>query len=423
MNLISVSINHRTAPLEIREALSLSADEIKLFLKDLKGKIFSEGFIISTCNRTELYGLPVDPGINFLDLQKFLIEKKSGGNLTTKNFQNFFSCGAVNHLFNVAAGIDSMLVGDNQIFGQVKEAFQLAEENEFTGFLTKKIFDSAIRVGKRVKTETVISEGAITVSYAAVQLVEKIFSNLNKKSALVIGTGETGAIAAKHLRDKGIGNLTITNRTIEKAEKLAKEINAKVIPIQYFRETITEFDIIISATSSPDLMLGFEDVKSAMKKRNNSATVLMDIAVPRDIDPRVKTLENVFYHDIDSLKIIVDQNMKKRQSEIPKVKEIIMEELVAFFGWYNSLEVAPTITSLRRHFENIRAEEVDKMKNKIAAEDVEKVDIITKRIINKILHQPTVELKKLTENSTDTQETIVIISAIKNLFGLNGSKH
>jgi glutamyl-tRNA reductase len=423
MNLISVSINHRTAPVEIREALSLSADEIKLFLKDLKGKIFTEGFIISTCNRTELYGLPVDPKINFLDLQKFLIEKKSGENLTTKNFQNFFSCGAVNHLFNVAAGIDSMLVGDNQIFGQVKEAFSIADENEFTGFLTKKIFDSAIRVGKRVKTETVISEGAITVSYAAVQLVEKIFSHLNKKSALVIGTGETGAIAAKHLRDKGIGNLTVTNRTIEKAEKLAKEINAKVIPIQYSRETLADFDIIISATSSPDLMLGFEDVKSAMKKRNNSATVLMDIAVPRDIDPRVKALENVFYHDIDSLKIIVDQNMKKRQSEIPKVKEIIMEELVAFFSWYNSLEVAPTITSLRQHFENIRAEEVDKMKNKIAAEDIEKVDIITKRIINKILHQPTVELKKLTENSTDAQETVVIISAIKNLFGLNGSKH
>ncbi len=422
MNLISVSINYRTAPVEIREAVTLSADEIKLFLKDLKGKIFSEGFIISTCNRTEVYGLPIDPAINFNDLQKFLFEKKSVENLTGKNFQNFFSCGAINHLFNVAAGIDSMLVGDNQIFGQVKEAFQLADENEFTGFLTKKIIDSTIRVGKRVKTETVISDGAITVSYAAVQLVEKIFSHLNKKSALVIGAGETGAIAAKHLRDKGISTLTITNRTIEKAEKLAKEINAKVIPMQYFREVLADYDIVISATSSPDLMLGFEDVKSAMKKRNNSATVLMDIAVPRDIDPRVKTLENVFYHDIDSLKIIVDQNLKKRQSEIPKVKAIIMEELVAFFSWYNSLEVAPTITSLRQHFENIRAEEVDKMKNKIAAEDVEKVDIITKRIINKILHQPTVELKKLTENRTDAQETVVIISAIKNLFGLNGSK-
>jgi len=260
------------------------------------------------------------------------------------------------------------------------------------------------------------------VLFRSVQLVEKIFSHLNKKSALVIGAGETGAIAAKHLRDKGIANLTLTNRSIEKAEKLAKEINAKVIPLQYFREVLADYDIIISATSSPDLMLGFDDVKAAMKKRNNSATVLMDIAVPRDIDPRVKSIENVFYHDIDSLKIIVDQNLKKRQSEIPKVKEIIMEELVAFFSWYNSLEVAPTITSLRQHFENIRAEEVDKMKNKIAAEDLEKVDIITKRIINKLLHQPTVELKKLTENRTDAQETVVIISAIKNLFGLNGSK-
>ncbi|HEX2964044.1 MAG TPA: glutamyl-tRNA reductase, partial [Ignavibacteriales bacterium] len=212
MNLLAVSINHRTAPVELRESLHLSTEEIKVFLKELKGNLFSEGFIISTCNRTEIYGFPINPRTNFKDLQKFLIEMKPVGKITPENFQNYFSCGAVNHLFRVSAGIDSLLLGDNQILGQVKESFQISEDFDFAGFLMRRIFDSAIKVGKRAKTETVISDGAITVSYAAVQLIEKIFSGLNRKSALVIGTGETGEIAAKHLRDKGIGRLSVTNR-------------------------------------------------------------------------------------------------------------------------------------------------------------------------------------------------------------------
>ncbi|MCX6150570.1 MAG: glutamyl-tRNA reductase [Ignavibacteriales bacterium] len=423
MNLLAVSINHRTAPVELREALHLNVEEIKEFLKELKGNLFNEGFIISTCNRTEVYGLPINPQTNFKDLQKFLIERKPVGSLTQENFQNFFSCGAVNHLFKVAGGIDSLLVGDNQILGQVKESFQLSEDFDFAGFLLRRIFDSAIHVGKRAKTETEISDGAITVSYAAVQLIEKIFSHLNKKSALVIGTGETGELAAKHLRDKGIKNLAVTNRTLSKAEKLADEIHAKILPFQYFREYLQDYDIIISATSSPDLMLSYDDVQAAMKRKNFSATILMDIAVPRDIDPRVRSIENAFYHDIDSLKIIVDQNMKKRQGEIPKVQQIIMEELVALFGWYNSLEVTPTIVTLRQLFEDVRAEEVEKQRNRLKEEDIEKVEMITKRIINKLLHQPTIELKKLSETGINTQETAAVITAIRNIFGLNGSNN
>lgn len=423
MNLLAVSINHRTAPVELRETLHLSQDEIKQLLRGLKGQLFSEGFIISTCNRTELYGFPADPSINFRHLQQFLIENKPVNGINSKNFQNFFSCGAVNHLFKVSAGIDSLLLGDNQILGQVKESFQIAEDFDFAGFLMKRIFDSAIKVGKRAKTETVISDGAITVSYAAVQLIEKIFSNLNKKSALVIGAGETGEIAAKHLRDKGIGSLAITNRTIEKAEKLAGMVHAKIVPFSYFKEDLHNYDIIISATSAPDLILRQEDIKKAMKRRNSASLCLMDIAVPRDIDPNARNIDNVFYHDIDSLKIIVDQNVKKRQAEVPKVQSIIMEELVNLFGWYNSLEVTPTIKTLRQYFEDIRSDEVEKLKNKFTPDDVEKLDLVTKRIINKLLHHPTVELKKISENGANTQETAVRISVIRNLFGLNSGEN
>ncbi|MCU7496066.1 MAG: glutamyl-tRNA reductase [Ignavibacteria bacterium] len=419
MNLLAVSINHRTAPVELRESLHLSTEEIKSFLKELKGNLFSEGFIISTCNRTEIYGFPINPRTNFKDLQKFLMEMKPVGDIRPDNFQNYFSCGAVNHLFRVSAGIDSLLLGDNQILGQVKESFQISEEFDFAGFLMKRIFDSAIKVGKRAKTETIISDGAITVSYAAVQLIEKIFSSLSRKSALVIGTGETGEIAAKHLRDKGIGTLSLTNRTMEKAEKLASAIHANAIPFSSFRECLHDYDIIISATSAPDLILTYDDVRASMKKRNGAPTIMMDIAIPRDIDPSIRELDSVFYHDIDSLKIIVDQNVKKRQGELPKVQSIIMEELVNLFGWYNSLEVTPTIRALRQVFEDIRLEEVDKIKNKLNPEDVEKLEMVTKRIINKLLHQPTVELKRISENGVNTQESAMKVNVIRSIFGLD----
>lgn len=397
----------------------MSSEEIKQLLKDSKAELFSEGFIISTCNRTELYGIPVKASTSFRELQQFLMERKPVKGITADHFQNFFSCGAVNHLFKVSAGIDSLVLGDNQILGQVKESFQIAEDLDFAGFLMKRIFDAAIKVGKRAKTETTVSDGAITVSYAAVQLIEKIFSNISRKSALVIGTGETGEIAARHLKDKGIGNLAITNRTLSKAEKLAEAVHAQILPFQYFKEYLHEFDIVISATSAPDLILNLSDVKAAMKKRSNNPSVYMDIAMPRDIDPMVKTLDSVFYHDIDSLKIIVDQNLKKRQAELPKIQSIIMEELINLFGWYNSLEVTPTIRSLRQLFEDIRQEEVDKQKNKFTPEDIEKLDIVTKRIINKLLHLPTVELKRISENGVGSQEAAAKVNAVRSLFGLD----
>lgn len=422
MNFLAVSINHKTAPVEVREALHLNKDEIKNYIDELKNNVFTEGFIISTCNRTEIYGIPVKPEINYLDLEKYLIDKKPDVEINGDQFQKFFSCSAVNHLFRVSAGIDSLLLGDNQILGQVKESFLIAEEKYFVGFLLKRLFDAAAVVGKRAKSETQISDGAITVSYAAVQLIEKIFSNLSKKTALVIGAGETGEIAAKHLRDKGIGRLVITNRTYERAEKVAEAVDARILPFSHFKENLHDFDIVISATSSNDVILTKDDIKKMMKKRNFASTVLMDIAVPRDIDPAACDIDNVFYHDIDSLNIIVEQNLKKRKEELPKVEKIILEELINFFSWYNSLEIAPTIKSLRDFFEDIRADEVQKMINKFSADDREKVDIVTKRIINKLLHQPTVELRKAADAGINTPESIAKIGILRDLFGIDKQK-
>ncbi|MBZ0200468.1 MAG: glutamyl-tRNA reductase [Ignavibacteriaceae bacterium] len=422
MHLIAVTINHHTAPVELRETLHLSSEEIAVFVKKAKGNLFKEGLIISTCNRTEVYGIPVDPKIDYHEIQKFLINEKSVLNINADNFRNYLSTTAVKHLFSVITGIDSLLIGDNQIYHQVKDSFQLAEELNFTGYLTKKLFDAAIKTGKRAITETEISEGAVTVSYAAVQLIEKIFSSLNKKSALVIGAGETGEIAAKHLKERGIGKLSITNRTVERAEKIAEKLNAHILPFETFKNSVHEYDIILSATSSPGFILTKDDIKAAMKRRNFSPTILMDIAIPRDIDPKAGDIDSVFYHDIDSLNIIVGQNLNKRRDEIPKVEKIIDEEVANFFSWYNSLEVAPTIKSLREHFENIRAEEVEKNINRFSDDDKEKLEIITKRIVNKLLHQPTVELKKMSEQGQNSDEAAAKISILKGIFGINNTE-
>jgi len=422
MNLLAVSINHHTAPVELREALYLGSEDVKNLVSEAKGKLFSEGLVICTCNRTEFYGIPVDKNTSYFDVQNFVIDKKSSHKISPEHFQSFMSREAVKHLFKVISGIDSLLIGDNQIFKQVKDSFIVAEEMSFTGFLMKRVFDSATIVGKRAITETEISEGAVTVSYAAVQLIEKIFSTLNKKSALVIGTGETGEIAAKHLRDRGIGRLALTNRSFDKAEKLAADLNTAVFPFANFKEHLHKFDIIISATSAPDLILTKDDIKKAMKKRNGASMVLMDIAIPRDIDPETKNIDYVFYHDIDSLNIIVEQNLSKRKSEIPKVEKIIEEELDNFFNWYNSLQAAPTIKNLRDYFETIRAEEVDKNKNKFSDDDREKLEIVTKRIINKILHHPTIELRKSAESGENTPESATRLGILRELFGIDNHK-
>ncbi|GBD87922.1 glutamyl-tRNA reductase [bacterium BMS3Abin03] len=419
MNLLAVSINHRTAPVELREALHLTEEEIRQIIQLAKDELLQEGFIISTCNRTEIYGIPKEFQLPYSRLHSFILGHKKPVNASEENFQNFLSRESLKHLFGVASGIDSMLIGDNQILKQVKDSFLIAEEMGFAGFMMKRVFDAAIRVGKRAISETAISEGAVTVSYAAVQLIEKIFSNLSKKTALVIGAGETGEIAAKHLRDKNIRKLTITNRTKERADKLAAKLNADSFPFDELNQHLNKFDIIISATSSENILISKEDVESAIKKRNYNSMVLMDIAIPRDIDPSTSKIDYVFYNDIDSLNIIVEQNLSKRKAEIPKVEKIIEEELDNFFAWYNSLQAAPTIKSLRDHFESIRAEEVEKNINKFSSEDKEKLEIITKRIVNKILHHPTIELRKTNDAGTGAEEAATKMGIIRNLFGID----
>ncbi|MCX6168920.1 MAG: glutamyl-tRNA reductase [Ignavibacteriales bacterium] len=419
MNLVGISINHNTSPLDLREAIHLSRDEIVEFIPRLKESLFSEGVVISTCNRTEIFGFPENSGLDTTQLIEKLIDFKPGAGIQPQHITKYFSCGAVKHLFSVASGIDSMIIGDSQILGQVKEAFEISEDLSFAGSVLRRIFDTATRTGKRAIKETTIGEGAVTVSYAAVQVVEKIFANLEKKSALVIGAGETGELAAIHLRDKGVGKIAICNRTIDRAEKLAEKVHGEIIPFQFLAEQLQNFDIIISATSADNLIISFDNVKAAVKKRRGSPVVLMDIAVPRDIDPEVKKIDNVFYHDMDSLKIIVDQNLQKRRDQIPLVNKIIMEEMIGFFGWYNTLDVVPTIKTMRSFFEEIRHDELEKIRNKVSDDDYTKIEDMTRRMIGRLLHNPTVKLREFAETGANINDVTAKTMILKELFNLD----
>jgi glutamyl-tRNA reductase len=417
MNILAIAINHHTAPIELREALYLQENEIRAFLKELKSELAKEACILSTCNRTEIYCVPNSSDITYKEIQDFLLKRKKVENITPANFRNYFSCGAVNHLFHIAAGIDSLVIGDQQILGQVKDAFSIASEENTVGTYLQKVFQAALKVGKRVKTETELFEGPSSISAAAVQLASKIFSDLKRKKVLVIGAGDTSRLTLQNLIQKNVSDITITNRTLSRAENLAKEFNAKVIPFIDFKDHLHEFDIIISATSSPEPIVSKADILHSMSLRKNQPLCVLDIAIPRDFDPSIKEIDNVFYSDIDALQSIVNQNLEKRQSQIPKIKKIIMEELIELFSWYNSLQISPIIRAIREQFEQIRVQEFEFFKNKFQPEQQENLELLTKRIINKLLHNPTVYLRKVADN--DLQGDLNFrLNIIKEMFNI-----
>ncbi|MCZ6776029.1 MAG: glutamyl-tRNA reductase [Ignavibacteria bacterium] len=424
MNLLSLSISHHTASVDVREKMWLSVDETKQALQQLKKRYFNECVLVSTCNRTELYGMTSTVQYQDGELKKFLIDfKKAGDNVRPEHFVGSFAGGAVNHLFKVAAGIDSMVIGDIQILNQVKKAFNVASEVDALGPILNRLKQSTLHVGKRTRAETTICEGAVSVSYAAVELASKIFEDLSKKSALLIGAGKTGELTVKHLMGKGIGEVRVANRTRAKAESLVSSFGVgSVVDYEDMVDGLRAVDIVITSVNSPSYIVQPEDVHKVMKQRSNNPLFIIDIGVPRNVNPASKKIDNVFLYDIDSLGTIVDKNLGKRKAEIPKVTTIIREEMVDFFRWYNSLQVGPTIHEFRDALEAIRQEEVQKNINRFRPEDRELVELVTKRIVNKILHQPTTTLKRAAENGIKGKETIFRIEALRELFGIKGDR-
>ena len=414
--LTAVSINHRTANVEAREKIFYSSEEIREISEKLNS-VARESMIVSTCNRTELYMIPASTPKTHDELYRLVREgKKLADGEVEVGFETYEGFEAVRHLFAVASGIDSLMLGDIQILGQLKEAYNTGVELGTVGSLLHHACQMALKAGKRAKAETKISEGAVSVSYAAVELAEKIFGSLKGRTALLIGAGETAELAAKDLKPKEIGRLFIVNRTLERAKNLADEIGlGEAVQLDALGEKLPQAEIVISSVGGSGYVLTREMVAAAMKGREINPLLIIDIGVPRNVDPAVRKVSNVFLNDIDSLNMIVENNMQMRRAEIVAVQRLLDEELNDFMKWYNSLEVGPTIKMLRDKIERIREEEIDRHKGKMKDADLQIVEEVTRSLVNKILHEPMTNLK----NAENGISMVDRVKMLKSLFGLD----
>ena len=402
LSIYLTGINYKKAPLDIRERFSFDDNECRNLLAHIyKQPGVEEAVILSTCNRTEFYIVANNTSsvangsmshilAQYLDFQ----DANAAGNYFYKS-RDFE---AVEHLFKVAAGLDSMVLGEDQILGQVRNAYSLAVEAKTAGRFLHKTFHQSFRVGKRSRNETRISWGAASIGSVAVELAQKIFSDFDK-NVLMVGAGEIAQVTLMNLQKRGIHRLSIANRTLAKAQKLARQFSAAAIPFSELNSGIEQADMVICSTASREPIISTEMIREIMAHRNNRPLFLIDIAVPRDIETEVRDLYNVFLYDIDDLKSIVSKNLRKREQEIPKVMHIIREEMHEYVNWYKSLDVLPTIKQLQQHFEEIRQREIQKNRKHFAPEDWEQMDKFSKSLLKKFLHSPMIRLHQCRDDS------------------------
>jgi glutamyl-tRNA reductase len=419
MNLILIGMNHKTAPLDIRERLSLSCEEGAsphrelIDIPGIRGVVY-----LSTCNRVEVLAQAAADEAALDKLRGFIFQH---GNLSREEMDRCLYVHrddeAVRHLFRVTASLDSLVVGEPQILGQVKDAYRRATESGTTGIILNKVLHHAFRTAKRVRTETGIAANAVSVSFAAVELAKKIFGGLKGKKVLLIGAGEMSELAARHLLTNGAAQILIANRTMARARQMAEAFQGRAVPFDRLEESLGEADIVISSTGAPGYVIAAPMVAAALRRRKNRLLFLIDIAVPRDIDPAAGEIDNVFLYNIDNLQDIVDENVKSRRQEAERAEAIVNEEVLAFRNWLNTLEVIPTIVSLKEKAEGIVRAELERsgswMQNLTAAER-ENVERLAGSIINKILHDPIVSLKEESQDSGVAS----YVAALRRLFKL-----
>ena len=420
MNIVLLGLNHKTAPLEIRERLAGAfGNETSPLREILEIGSIREAFYLSTCNRTEiLFRVDGDPDDSLARLKHFL-RARSGLSLNEmdRHFYVRSDEHAVSHLFRVASSLDSMVMGEPQILGQVKQSYRDAVDNDATGILLNKILHHAFRVAKRVRTETGIASHAVSVSFAAVQLAKKIFGNLTGKTVLLVGAGEMAELAARHLMQNGAGKILIANRTFERSLPLAELFKGEAVRFDELAQRLAESDIVITSTGSPTYVIEKVMVERALHRRKNRLLFLIDIALPRDVDPETAHLDNVFLYNIDDLQDIVDENRIIRRNEAEKAENIVSEEVRHYREWYHTLEVVPTIVSLKEKTTDIMQSELEKSASWLQAlkeDNRNHVEALLSSVVNKILHDPIVGLKE----ETADQSAKPYIAAVRYLFNL-----
>ncbi len=419
MQLLLVGVSHRTAPVELRERLDFSTRGVDRALAALAGTpAHHEAAIVSTCNRVELYVACDDAAPAQSAVHGFLSDFHGiPGDLLAPHLYAKIGPDAVRHLFRVAAGLDSLVMGEPQVLGQVKDAYSLASQMGCTGPLLNKLFHAAFTAGKRVRSETTLSEGAVSVSYAAVALARKIFGNLKGRTVLVLGAGEMGKLTAIHMRSQGIGRLIIMSRTAAHATALAQSIDGTAMPWESMNTALAEADILITATGSSVPIISRAMIEQTMRARRQRPLFIIDIAVPRDVESNAGDLEQVFLYNIDDLQAVVQENLSKRGTEASQAETIVAQEVSKFLNWLNSRGAVPTVVALRQRFEGIRQSELRRLEPKMAGLPPEaraRVDEITRLIVEKLLINPTEQLKAI----SDAETVAAYTDALNRLFGL-----
>ncbi len=422
MKLIIVGLNHRTAPVGVREKVSFSRDTIGDHLRRLVNDFgLNEGVILSTCNRVEVLALSHDQDMDkgVLQVKRFL-SASSGIPLDTleEHLYAYRGADAVRHLFRVGAGLDSMVLGEPQILGQVKDAYAYAVEHDSAGVIVNKLYHKAFSVAKRIRTETKIGEAAVSISFAAVELAKKIFGELSGKTVMLLGAGEMAELAAKHLLRAGIREIMVANRTYERAVEFVREFGGTAIMFREFPHHLKNVDIVIASTGSKTFIIREEQVREVLRERKNRPMFFIDISVPRNVDPLVNNIDNTYVYDIDDLQGVVASNLRERSKEAEEAARIIEEEIERFYRWIKSLDVVPTIIALRNYCDGIRKNELEralKTLNGLDAKQIKTLDAMTRAIVNKILHEPVSRLKR----DADKIEGDTYIDTIRKLFDLD----
>lgn len=414
-------MNHKTAPLEIREKLSLSCwSDLNPLTELMKVPHVKEAMYLSTCNRVEVLAETTEAAAAAVGLRSFIFNH---GNLTPEEMGRCLyvhtDIEAIRHLFRVSSSLDSLVMGEPQILGQVKDAYHLAMENKTTGMVLNKLVHHAFRAAKRVRTETAIASNAVSISYAAVELAKKIFGNLQGKTVLLVGAGEMAELAARHLLNQGVGKVLIANRTYTRALEIAAAVQGTAIEFNDLAARLEDADIVISSTGAPGYVVTRDMVAEALRGRKNRLLFLIDIAVPRDIEPEVGELDNAFLYNVDDLQEVVDDNLQNRRQEAEKAEAIIEEEVKKCQAWVNSLLVVPTIVSLRQKVEEIVKSELDKSSSWLGNLDEQtrkNVEIMTTAIVNKIIHSPIASLKEESQDDNGLTSSLVLV---RRLFKLD----
>ncbi len=415
MTLLAFGLNHATAPLEVREKVTFDSKILPDALNELTGNTgINEAAILSTCNRTEIY-CSLDDGD-----AEWPIDWFSGFHGCKKNeLQNYIythpDANAVKHVLRVASGLDSMMVGEPQVLGQLKQAYHTALQSGNIGKMLNRLFQHSFKVAKDVRSNTVIGNHPVSVAYAAVRLAKQIFGDLSGQTALLIGAGETTELAVKYLHDNGLHKMIIANRTLERSQNLARQYSAYAISLNEIPRHLDEADIIISSTASQLPILGKDTIESAILKRKRRPMFIVDIAVPRDVAPEAGELEDVYLYTVDDLKSIIDDNIKSRREAVKQAEQIIDTEVVHFMGWVNSLDAVSTIRAIRDQAQQVREDVLQSALQKLqqGTDPEDLLREVTRSLTNKLIHPPSSQLHKL--SSTKKEEILQIVQGLFNL--------